>query len=142
MTLSLQDYRDALLFKQGKSNKFAATDIVTYQYWAKVIRVVDGDTVDLEISLGFEVHIFKRCRLFGINSPEFYSAKRNSPERIAGKAAKDWLSKIIVKNTWIEIKIFSDSPHDKYGRWIVVIYQKGTSINELIVTAGHAVFSV
>lgn len=60
-----------------------------YNYNAKCTRVVDGDTIDATIDLGFGVHIKKRIRLAGINAPE--SRTRNKVEKKLGLAAKDRL---------------------------------------------------
>ena len=60
-----------------------------YIYNAKCIRVVDGDTIDAEIDLGFDVKIKKRIRLAGINAPE--SRTRNLVEKKLGLAAKEKL---------------------------------------------------
>ena len=60
-----------------------------YNYNATCTRVVDGDTVDAMIDLGFGVHVKKRIRLAGINAPE--SRTRDKQEKILGLAAKDRL---------------------------------------------------
>jgi micrococcal nuclease len=60
-----------------------------YNYNAICTRVVDGDTVDAMIDLGFGVHVKKRIRLAGINAPE--SRTRDKQEKILGLAAKDRL---------------------------------------------------
>ena len=60
-----------------------------YNYNAVCTRVVDGDTIDAMIDLGFGVHVKKRIRLAGINAPE--SRTRDKQEKILGLAAKDRL---------------------------------------------------
>ena len=64
-----------------------------YNYNATCTRVVDGDTVDAMIDLGFGVHVKKRIRLAGINAPE--SRTRDKQEKILGLAAKDRLKAIL-----------------------------------------------
>ncbi len=64
-----------------------------YNYNAKCIRVVDGDTIDAEIDLGFDVKVKKRIRLAGINAPE--SRTRNKVEKKLGLAAKERLVEIL-----------------------------------------------
>ena len=64
-----------------------------YRYNAKLIRVVDGDTIDAHIDLGFDVHVKKRIRLAGINAPE--SRTRNKIEKKLGLAAKERLIQIL-----------------------------------------------
>ena len=64
-----------------------------YKYNAKLIRVIDGDTIDALIDLGFDVWVKKRIRLYGINTPE--TRTRDLEEKKAGIAAKDRLSEIM-----------------------------------------------
>lgn len=85
-----------------------------YTYKAKLERVVDGDTIDVYIDLGFDIHYRSRVRLAGINAPE--SRTRNLEEKKLGLAAKEyveqWLSKcgpdFIIRTTKVE--------KGKYGR--------------------------
>ena len=62
-----------------------------YYYDVEILRVVDGDTVDVRIDLGFDVWHKCRIRLMGINAPE--SRTRDKEEKARGLAAKEWLSK-------------------------------------------------
>ena len=64
-----------------------------YNYNATCIKVVDGDTIDAEIDLGFDVKIKKRIRLAGINAPE--SRTRNKVEKKLGLAAKERLKEMM-----------------------------------------------
>ena len=64
-----------------------------YNYNAKCIRVVDGDTIDAEIDLGFDIKIKKRIRLAGINAPE--SRTRNLAEKKMGLASKEKLKEML-----------------------------------------------
>ena len=64
-----------------------------YNYNAKCVRVVDGDTIDAEIDLGFDIKVKKRIRLGGINAPE--SRTRNKVEKKLGLAAKERLKEIM-----------------------------------------------
>ena len=64
-----------------------------YTYKAKIIRVIDGDTVDALIDIGFHVHVKKRIRLYGINAPE--SRTRDKEEKVRGLAAKARLKEIL-----------------------------------------------
>ena len=59
-----------------------------YNYNARVLRVVDGDTLDLMISLGLDIHMKERVRLFGVNTPETFGRKADSDEYRAGKVAQ------------------------------------------------------
>ena len=51
-----------------------------YRYRAKLVRVVDGDTIDLDIDLGFYIRITERVRLEGVNTPEIFRVKKESEE--------------------------------------------------------------
>ena len=64
-----------------------------YNYNAKCIKVVDGDTIDAEIDLGFDIKVTKRIRLGGINAPE--SRTRNKVEKKLGLAAKERLIEML-----------------------------------------------
>lgn len=107
-----------------------------YEYNAKVIKIVDGDTVDALIDIGFSVWVQKRIRLYGINTPE--SRTRDLVEKKAGLAAKEQLK------TWIEdndnkIRIKSHGV-GKYGRCLGEIYtESDESLNKQLVKMGHAV---
>ena len=83
-----------------------------YQYAAKVRRVVDGDTVDLDVDLGFMVTITQRFRLDGINAPEMTGLTREQ-----GKVAKAGLEALLNKASLGVIYVDSTGK-DKYGRWI------------------------
>lgn len=98
-----------------------------YQYKAKLNRVVDGDTVNLTIDLGFRLTYTANCRLAGINAPEM-----NTPE---GKASKEWLSGYLMPDLQLDI---TSTGLDKYGRPIVELYFNKMSINQKMVEEGYA----
>lgn len=102
-----------------------------YTYEAKVIRVVDGDTVDLDIDLGFYTRVIKRIRLSFINAPERHTD--------LGKRSKDFLLKSIPEGSKVIIKTQLDST-DKYGRVLGEIFAPDqiSSINKLMVDGGFA----
>ena len=88
-----------------------------YHYKADVIRVVDGDTVDVVIDLGFRIKIEQRIRLLGINAPE--SRTSNPLEREAGKLVTSILKRSI-EGTVVTIR--TEKPmNDKYGRFLAHI---------------------
>jgi micrococcal nuclease len=100
-----------------------------YQYYATVGRVVDGDTVDLEVDLGFHMVARIRFRLTGINAPEMST--------VDGPQAKMHLQSLLPVGTSVRI---TTAKADKYGRWLAVIYdQRERSVNQLMLDAGHAV---
>ena len=106
-----------------------------YTYEAKVLKVVDGDTIDALIDLGFDMHKSIRVRLVGINSPE--SRTRDLEEKKLGLAAKARLKEILKSN---KNKIILESQGvGKYGRCLGVIRINDTNVNQQLVQEGHAV---
>ena len=105
-----------------------------YVYKATVERVVDGDTIDVTLDLGFDVRLHKqRCRLAGIDTPE--SRTRDLAEKKLGLAAKDRLIELC--SGPISIKSFGKG---KYGRILAIPYtEDGKDICQLLIKEGHAV---
>ena len=104
-----------------------------YSYNAKCIKVVDGDTIDAEIDLGFDVKIKKRIRLAGINAPE--SRTRNKVEKKLGLAAKERLIQLCGE----ELQLLSLGK-GKYGRILGIPHTKeGKDICQILIKEGHAV---
>lgn len=107
-----------------------------YTYKAKLIKIVDCDTIDINLDLGFEIYKKARCRLAGINAPELRTAE--------GKAAKQFLVDTIPLGSDI---IIESKKYDKYGRSLAVVYYNNDSenksflinINNLIVEKGFAI---
>jgi len=108
-----------------------------YEYSAKCTRVVDGDTIDCEIDLGFDITIRERVRFAGINAPE--SRTRDLEEKSRGLAAKARVSEILGQGERFILRTEYDRI-GKYGRVIgVVILENGNNLNDLLVEEGHAV---
>ena len=109
-----------------------------YEYRAKLDRVVDGDTIDANIDLGFDVSVHKRIRLAGIDSPE--SRTRDLEEKKRGLASKQRLIELLEKgNLVVESKEVG-----KFGRVLGVlhVYPDGglpININDTLVKEGFAV---
>ena len=82
-----------------------------YTYNIKLDRVIDGDTIDAFIDLGFDIHVKKRIRFMGINTPE--SRTRDLEEKARGLAAKDRLKVILEGANRIELCSYGVG---KYGR--------------------------
>jgi micrococcal nuclease len=110
-----------------------------YTYKAKLIRVVDGDTIDAEIDLGFGVFMRQRVRLYGINTPE--SRTKDLVEKELGLAAKARLSEILGKEFIIETIL---NKRGKFGRVLGTIHafhpdsEETFNVNELLVEEGYA----
>lgn len=101
-----------------------------YEYKAVVLKIVDGDTVDVEIDLGLDVKIKTRLRLYGINAPERFTEE--------GKKVIERLESLIPAGTEIFVKTIKDKK-EKYGRYLGIIYAGDLCINDLLVNEGLAV---
>lgn len=104
-----------------------------YQYQAKVLRIVDGDTIDVAVDCGFSIVFSMKVRFYGINAPEL-----STPEGQAAKIAL--LTQITVGDT-IFMKTIKDH-QEKYGRYLAVIYKTlndTKSVNDWMVENGFAV---
>lgn len=105
-----------------------------YIYRATVVNVVDGDTVDLDVDLGFRVRRQDRFRLFGINAPEM---RGDTLE--AGKLARSALLSMLGLGLPVLVKIHKGQ--DKYGRWLAEIStgEDARTVNDRMVAEGFAV---
>ena len=107
-----------------------------YQYKIKKItRIVDGDTVDLDIDLGFGITISHRIRLKGINAPE--TKTLDLEEKDKGIQARLWLEKELSKSgEWV----IETTKEDKYGRMLGTLYLVGepVTVNERMLNEGVA----
>jgi micrococcal nuclease len=107
-----------------------------YNYKIKKInKVVDGDTVDLDIDLGFGITITQRVRLKGINAAE--TKTLNLEEKTKGLVAKEWLKTELSKNGEWTIQTFKE---DKYGRILGVLHygNDSVSVNQKMLNEGIA----
>jgi len=112
-----------------------------YQYKAIVDRVVDGDTVDLIIDVGFKITTHQRIRLAKINTPETYNVKKDSEEYKKGMVSKEYVLKRLADNN-NEVIIETDKLTGKYGRYIgtILLDDSETSLNKELVDEGLAVW--
>lgn len=107
-----------------------------YEYRCKIVKVVDGDTVDVDIDLGFGVWMRnERIRLFGIDTPE--SRTRDLEEKKYGLAAKDFLIKW-TSGGEITLKTQKDK-EGKFGRILGELWTFDTNINQKLIDEHHAV---
>tara|TARA_R100001082_G_C4360974_1_gene159340 strand:+ start:1434 stop:1847 length:414 start_codon:yes stop_codon:yes gene_type:complete len=107
-----------------------------YEYKVTVDRVIDGDTVDVDIHLGFNVVLSKqRVRLHGIDTPE--SRTRNKEEKVRGLISKEYLKNICESSS---IRLQSKD-RGKFGRILGVLYKddETISINQKMCEEGFAV---
>lgn len=106
-----------------------------FEYRAQLIKVVDGDTVDVSVDLGFRLHQDMRLRLLGINTPELLS--KSETERLAAQAARDYLRGLLEGKS-LRIQTHKDG-QDKYGRYLAVIFVDDLNVNQDLIKAGHGV---
>lgn len=110
-----------------------------YIYRIKEIhKVVDGDTIDASIDLGFDISLEKRIRLAGVDTPESRTADAN--EKKYGLESKEWLKKKVEGAKNILIKTELPDSTEKYGRIIghLFINDEPTSLNDQMIAEGMA----
>jgi len=112
-----------------------------YEYRCKVIRVIDGDTVDVDIDLGFQVWIRgERGRIMGIDTPE--SRTSDKTEKVFGLASKARLKELLHGEVILKTEV-SKSGEDmkgKFGRILGdFILEDGRRATEVLIEEGHAV---
>ena len=107
-----------------------------HEYNAIVRRVVDGDTMDVTLDLGFDILYNNRIRFYGINTPE--SRTRDLEEKKLGLAAKDRVKELCPVGSSVIIKTTKEG-RCKYGRILGEIFVGEVNINQQLVTEGHAV---
>jgi micrococcal nuclease len=110
-----------------------------YVYRIKsVLKVVDGDTIDASIDLGFDISLEKRIRLAGIDAPE--SRTTNLKEKAFGLESKEWLKKALEDAKDILIKTEKPDSTEKYGRIIghLFVNDQETSLNNQMIAEGYA----
>lgn len=122
-----------------------------YFYKAHIARIVDGDTIDLQMDLGMSIFRLERVRLWGVDAPELRFQK--------GKEARAYLVNRANENGWLVNQVYVRTikdETDKYGRYLAILYDQPTdvhvdiealiyaksldrgSINWQIIEAGHA----
>lgn len=107
-----------------------------YEYRCEVVKIIDGDTVDVDIDLGFGIWMRKeRIRLFGIDTPE--SRTRDLEEKKYGLAAKEFLTKWLSAGNII-LKTQKDA-EGKFGRILGELWYNDVNINKKMVFEHHAV---
>lgn len=99
-----------------------------YEYKATVVRVVDGDTLHLDVDQGFDCHILLTVRLAGINTPE-----NSTPE---GKNVTAYLKELI-EGKQVIITTIKDKK-EKYGRYLADIYLDGVNLNDDLLSKNYA----
>ena len=111
-----------------------------YEYKAKVNRVVDGDTVIVDIDLGFDVWLNNQyVRLAGVDTPELKS--KDKGHRAAGLLAKEKLTNLLKDSEYVALKSENfEREEDKYGRILGVIWlPSGTNVNNFLLNNHYGV---
>jgi micrococcal nuclease len=106
-----------------------------YTYSARFVKVIDGDTIDVDIDLGFGIWLCsRRLRLYGLDTPE-----KNTPEGVKAKQfTTDWVGKSVGKDGTLVVRTLSDKP-DKYGRILASVYgSTSVSLNDELLSSGNA----
>ena len=108
-----------------------------YEYNVKVIKVIDGDTVDVDIDLGFGVWLHKeRVRLYGIDTPE--SRTSDVQEKFYGQRAKAFLEKWVTAGD-VTLRTKTYDAKGKFGRILGEIWCFDTNVNVKMIEEHHAV---
>ena len=103
----------------------------------KVVKVVDGDTIDVLLDLGFDIMYKSRVRLFGIDTPE--SRTRDLVEKKYGLMSKEYLKTALKNAEKIVIKTHKGEETGKFGRILGEIFCDGVNINQQMCDEHHAV---
>ena len=110
-----------------------------------VLKVVDGDTIDAAIDLGFDISLTKRIRLAGVDTPE--SRTTDAKEKALGLEVKEWLKKKLEGQTDVIVKTELPDSTEKYGRILghlfigdkeVSAVNKKKSVNQMMIDDGYA----
>ena len=113
-----------------------------YEYRCKVLKIIDGDTVDVDIDLGFGIVLKnERVRVMGIDTPE--SRTSDKLEKVFGLAAKDRLKELIPEGSIQILKTEVDKDGEdakgKFGRILGDFIVEGHRVTKILVDEGHAV---
>lgn len=105
-----------------------------WEYRAIVTKVIDGDTLDVDLDLGLDAHLYTRLRLAGLNA-----AEHNTPEGVAAKAyVSSWILQHQTAGGWFTVGTLKDR-REKYGRYLATVTAAdGASLNADLLTSGHA----
>ena len=99
-----------------------------YEYSGKVLKVIDGDTIEAQIDLGFDIFTVKRVRLANIDAPEVRT--KNKEEKLAGKKAKNRLIEIFQQNN--DRFVLKSLGIGKFGRCLGEVIVNNQSVSKLL----------
>jgi micrococcal nuclease len=102
-----------------------------YRYAAKILRIIDADTIEVDLDLGCDIHTNLTLRLYGINAPEMRTAE--------GKAAKAYVQIMLPVDTPVVIETIKDR-REKYGRYLAIVWHEFFgNANQHLLDNGYAV---
>ena len=104
-----------------------------FNYKCTLLRVIDGDTIDVNIDLGFNIWHKGRIRMAGIDTPE--SRTRNKAEKVLGLAAKKRLKELLKSK---DISINCTKEKGKFGRILAEVLANDININKQLIDEGYA----
>ncbi len=112
-----------------------------YDYRCRITRIIDGDSLETVIDVGFYITTTHRVRLLGVDAPELFSGPPET--RAKGQAAKTWTTDWVNAHTppgWAWPFRIRTAKADSFGRWLadVTALDDGSTLNTDIITAGHA----
>ena len=112
-----------------------------YTYNCKVYNVVDGDTIDIELDLGFNIKIKERVRLLGVDTPEVFGTKAEPAGLVASDFTKHWIDERSARGSFVYVSIKYDA-RDKYGRSLGYLVWRGAdgnseNLNDAIIASGN-----
>ena len=109
-----------------------------YEYNCKIVRIIDGDTVDVDIDLGFDVCLVKqRIRLFGVDTPE--SRTRDAVEKKFGIMAKNFVKGRLPVGSNQVLRTRLDDSRGKFGRILGEFVMEDTTLNQLLIVTNNGV---
>jgi len=109
-----------------------------YEYNCKIVRIIDGDTVDVNIDLGFAVWLNKqRIRLFGVDTPE--SRTRDAVEKKFGIMAKNFVKGRLPVGSMQILRTRLDDSRGKFGRILGEFVLEETTLNQLLIVTNNGV---
>ena len=108
-----------------------------YTYFVKSVdRVVDGDTIDISIDLGFDLTKKERVRLAGIDTPE--KRTKNQKEKEMGYQATEFLKMHLMEATKLTVRTEKDGKFGRMLGWLYKTDEDTTSINQIMIDKGYA----
>ena len=108
-----------------------------YTYFVRSVdRVIDGDTIDISIDLGFDLTKKERVRLAGIDTPE--TRTKNPKEKEMGYQATEFLEMHLMEATKLTVKTEKDGKFGRMLGWLYKSEKDVTSINETMIDEGYA----